>query len=1130
MANNVRFIDNVSVSSYGDRTGTSISSSYALSASYADTALTASYAISASHEIVKEVSSSHADFAVSSSYADTASYAGQLFGSPSITVTNVTASGNISSSGYYYGDGSQLTGISQSLWTGSNGIITRDSDVEVTGSLDVTNTGSLRYLTLGKNASSDGRIKFYSDSGPSFELGVVTGTGNDTFTLQGSSGAQIQDFALDSKIENFILKGGGAINIAHGTTTGSYKGGGVHINRQGTGLSNGTKGIFSTDVTGPYIGNSSYGSTGAHGTFRIINGLNPDNDADSGSFTVSEFGDWINFNLPITASSNISASGAITASGFQGDGSGLTGINASNWTSSEANISREGDVSITGSLTVTGSGTLTNIGPFSQTGTAAFTGSIIASGGVSSSGNLNANRIYANAGQVNVLDSGVQHIHLSAGDNSYVSMSGGHYGFIVGQASMGNPGELGSQGNKFMVNGDALIKASLTASGDISSSGNIFGNNAIFSNITASAGISASGAITASGFHGDGSGLTGIVSSNWTSSGANISRESDVLITGSLVISGSFNAFTLDSDNIVLGAGAGVAMTANTNDNVIIGPNAGAALTDADANVFVGKNAGSTVTAGGEQNVAIGWYAMQDQDSDSIRNVYIGYQAGRMGRSTRGNVGLGMYSLFGVDNNDNEYNTAIGYGTGYSIDGGDYNQLFGYQSGYDLTSGHHNVLLGWEAGRGITTGNHNIIIGISSSTDIVSDTSHKLLIGSGSVAVISASLLTGDIIFPSTASAAVFSGSTYYGDGSNLTGIASSNWTSSGANISRKGDVRITGSLEVSGSYKVISPTRGTMFDITSAGVFTLGPGASAGGGYTAVAIGHNANVGNNYSVAIGSGANTNSNQYSVAIGGVGVSANGFGAVTIGGNTVTAGAYGISMGYQAAASGDYSINLGRSSRGTGDNSVTFNTSGDGIAAPSNTRAFNVYLSDGTGNPDFIISSSNESKLSGSSFTIEKSGSTVFDVIGSEGTLFSVDDDLTGTLFTVNDISGLPVLEASSSGDVYIGKSPQSLYTTAVISATSASATQSLCILNTSSYDSAFFDYTVHSASNARAGSIMAVWSASVISYTETSTSDIGNTSPIDFNVIISSSGASLVSVTDSTSPNTWKVKTIIKAI
>ena len=39
-----------------------------------------------------------------------------------------------------------------------------------------------------------------------------------------------------------------------------------------------------------------------------------------------------------------------------------------------------------------------------------------------------------------------------------------------------------------------------------------------------------------------------------------------------------------------------------------------------------------------------------------------------------------------------------------------------------------------------------------------------------------------------------------------------------------------------------------------------------------------------------------------------------------------------------------------------------------------------------------------------------SGSTLFDVLGSQGQLFSITDDLTGTLFTVSDISGLPILQ------------------------------------------------------------------------------------------------------------------------
>ena len=149
---------------------------------------------------------------------------------------------------------------------------------------------------------------------------------------------------------------------------------------------------------------------------------------------------------------------------------------------------------------------------------------------------------------------------------------------------------------------------------------------------------------------------------------------------------------------------------------------------------------------------------------------------------------------------------------------------------------------------------------------------------------------------------------------------------------------------------------------------------------------------------------------------------------------------------------------------------------------------------------------------------------------SAGTLFSVDDSLTGTLFSANDASGLPVLQAESDGEVYLGKSPQSLYTTAVISATSASSTASVAALSTSSYDGAFFDYTITSASNARAGSIMSVWNGGNITFTETTTTDIGSTTGLDFQVIISASQAQLVSITDSTSPNIYKVKTIIRAI
>ena len=49
------------------------------------------------------------------------------------------------------------------------------------------------------------------------------------------------------------------------------------------------------------------------------------------------------------------------------------------------------------------------------------------------------------------------------------------------------------------------------------------------------------------------------------------------------------------------------------------------------------------------------------------------------------------------------------------------------------------------------------------------------------------------------------------------------------------------------------------------------------------------------------------------------------------------------------------------------------------------------------------------------FNVGNSGATVFDVQGSNGQLFSVTDSLTGDLFSVSDVSGVPIFNVNSSG-------------------------------------------------------------------------------------------------------------------
>ena len=52
--------------------------------------------------------------------------------------------------------------------------------------------------------------------------------------------------------------------------------------------------------------------------------------------------------------------------------------------------------------------------------------------------------------------------------------------------------------------------------------------------------------------------------------------------------------------------------------------------------------------------------------------------------------------------------------------------------------------------------------------------------------------------------------------------------------------------------------------------------------------------------------------------------------------------------------------------------------------------------------------------------VQGSGSNIFDVQGSQGQLFSITDSLSGSLFSVNDISGIPIMEVFSDNTIKMG--------------------------------------------------------------------------------------------------------------
>jgi hypothetical protein len=147
----------------------------------------------------------------------------------------------------------------------------------------------------------------------------------------------------------------------------------------------------------------------------------------------------------------------------------------------------------------------------------------------------------------------------------------------------------------------------------------------------------------------------------------------------------------------------------------------------------------------------------------------------------------------------------------------------------------------------------------------------------------------------------------------------------------------------------------------------------------------------------------------------------------------------------SALTGDVSVTVTGSTPLTVTSNVSstpsiFNAAGSATVALElqalNTRRFRILSTsatttfEATNTSGFIMNSmlnvqssvtaSNSLRVSGST-TMVGSGSTILSIDGSSGRLFSVDDSLSGSLFSVNTAAGLPVMEAFSDNTVRIGQ-------------------------------------------------------------------------------------------------------------
>lgn len=154
-----------------------------------------------------------------------------------------------------------------------------------------------------------------------------------------------------------------------------------------------------------------------------------------------------------------------------------------------------------------------------------------------------------------------------------------------------------------------------------------------------------------------------------------------------------------------------------------------------------------------------------------------------------------------------------------------------------------------------------------------------------------------------------------------------------------------------------------------------------------------------------------------------------------------------------------------------------------------------------------------SVISGSfsgSFEGNFDGTVGFEDITNKPTLISGSDQLAGT--TVNG-----ALTVNSTFSILSASHAFSQNTDA------DTGTETVASIATGSSTAAFFDYVVTSGSNARAGTVMTAWNGGNITYADTSTADIGNTTDVDMTTSLSS-GNVLLRVTTTT--DNWSVKTV----
>lgn len=322
--------------------------------------------------------------------------------------------------------------------------------------------------------------------------------------------------------------------------------------------------------------------------------------------------------------------------------------------------------------------------------------------------------------------------------------------------------------------------------------------------------------------------------------------------------------------------------------------------------------------------------------------------------------------------------------------------------------------------------------------------------------------------------------------------------------------------------YTLEAFQHGTASVAVGTGSHAIGSGSIASGSYQTVVGQFNKQNNTTDLFIVGSGSSTNrADAFGVSVTGTYIS-NSFYLPSLSNTAQT-----FVLTYDTASkqvyylTGSVFANSAATSPGGPDKSIQFNKSNAFSGSARFIFDYNINKTLLTGSMIISSSGNDQLKIIGSG-----SSSPLVGTYGSQGNLLTVTDSLSGSIFSVNNISGLTMFEVFSDKTVLLGDPSTPAYhsSTALIP---AATSFTLGLVPTSSYDGMFYEYVVKSGSNARSGYINSVWAGTTIRSSSLTTSDIGSTSGV---ILYTTLSGSYVVLTGSATTANWEIKSIVRAI